>query len=64
MRQQVFPARTFEDFLIHHRSNNKLGKGKGESSPGVPISLLRDWTEQFLRDESYLKPLALLKDQQ
>lgn len=27
----------------------------GESSPGVPITLLQDWTDQFIRDELMLK---------
>eukprot|EP00752_Nemacystus_decipiens_P002171 g2067.t1 len=52
--QKVFPARSFESFLVHHRTNNKLGV-RGESVPGVPITLLRDWVEQFIRDESFLK---------
>ena len=52
---QVLPARHFESFLVHHRTNNKLGI-RGESVPGVPISLLREWVEQFIRDESFLKP--------
>lgn len=51
---QVFPARQFEGFLVHHRANNKLGI-RGESVPGVPISLLRGWVEQFVRDELFLK---------
>eukprot|EP00903_Cladosiphon_okamuranus_P021243 g19515.t2 len=52
--QKVFPARNFESFLVHHRTNNKLGI-RGESLPGVPVSLLREWVEQFIRDESFLK---------
>lgn len=52
---QVFPATHFEDFLVHHRANNKAGR-RGESIPGVPIRTLREWVEQFIRDESFLEP--------
>ncbi|CAM9642578.1 unnamed protein product, partial [Hapterophycus canaliculatus] len=52
--RKVFPARQFEGFLVHHRANNKLGI-RGESLPGVPISLLRSWVEQFIRDETFLR---------
>ncbi|CAM9113621.1 unnamed protein product [Ectocarpus sp. 8 AP-2014] len=53
--KKVFPASRFESFLVHHRANNKHGV-RGESVPGVPISLLRSWVEQFIRDEKFLKP--------
>ncbi|CAM9366612.1 unnamed protein product [Ectocarpus sp. 12 AP-2014] len=53
--QKVFPASRFESFLVHHRANNKHGV-RGESVPGVPISLLRSWVEQFIRDGKFLKP--------
>ncbi|CAM9935415.1 unnamed protein product [Ectocarpus sp. 4 AP-2014] len=52
---KVFPASRFESFLVHHRANNKHGV-RGESVPGVPISLLRRWVEQFIRDEKFLQP--------
>ncbi|CAB1108096.1 unnamed protein product [Ectocarpus sp. CCAP 1310/34] len=45
----------FQSFLVHHRANNKHGV-RGESVPGVPITLLRCWVEQFIRDEKFLKP--------
>ncbi|CAM9406659.1 unnamed protein product [Laminaria digitata] len=51
--QKVFPAGHFEDFLVHHRTNNKNGR-RGESIPAVPMSMLRVWAEQFLRDEGFL----------
>ena len=51
---QVFPASHFEDFLVHHRTNNKNGR-RGESIPAVPMSMLRVWAEQFLRDEGFLE---------
>jgi len=50
---QVFPADKFESYLIHHAANNKANL-RGESRPGVPVSLLRDWAEQFLRDQREL----------
>eukprot|EP00752_Nemacystus_decipiens_P002193 g2087.t1 len=52
---KVFPATHFEDFLVHHRANNKAGR-RGESIPGVPIRMLREWVEQFIRDEGLLTP--------
>eukprot|EP00752_Nemacystus_decipiens_P009859 g8796.t1 len=52
---KVFPATHFEDFLVHHRANNKAGL-RGESNPGVPIRMLREWAEQFIRDEGLLVP--------
>lgn len=54
MIRQVFPASHFEDFLVHHRTNNKNGR-RGESIPAVPVSMLRVWAEQFLRDERFLE---------
>eukprot|EP00904_Undaria_pinnatifida_P007118 jgi/Undpi1/3536/HiC_scaffold_16.g06908.m1 len=52
--EKVFPAAHFEDFLVHHRTNNKNGR-RGESIPAVPMSMLRVWAEQFLRDEGFLE---------
>ncbi|CAM9675697.1 unnamed protein product [Discosporangium mesarthrocarpum] len=46
---KVFPAASFFDFLVHHRTNNKNGI-RGESIPAVPISDLQIWVAQFLRD--------------
>ncbi|CAM9558598.1 unnamed protein product [Ectocarpus fasciculatus] len=53
---KVFPATHFEDFMVHHRTNNKNGR-TGESIPGVSTAMLRLWAEQFLRDEGVLQVL-------
>ncbi|CAN0394916.1 unnamed protein product [Pylaiella littoralis] len=51
--KKVIPATHFEDFLVHHRANNKADK-RGESIPAVRVRMLRTWVEQFLRDDGYL----------
>lgn len=51
---QVFPATHFEDFIVHHRTNNKNGR-RGESIPGVSMAMLRVWAEQFIRDGDFLQ---------
>ncbi|CAM9880486.1 unnamed protein product [Ectocarpus sp. 12 AP-2014] len=53
---KVFPATHFEDFMVHHRTNNKNGRA-GESIPGVSTAMLRVWAGQFLRDEGVLQVL-------
>lgn len=52
-RTQVFPAERFENFLVHHRTNNKNGK-RGESTPAVSVSMLRLWAAQVVRDDEML----------
>eukprot|EP00903_Cladosiphon_okamuranus_P008313 g7997.t1 len=52
--EKVFPATHFEDFIVHHRTNNKNGR-RGESIPGVSMVMLRVWAEQFIRDENFLE---------
>ncbi|CAN0243234.1 unnamed protein product [Pylaiella littoralis] len=52
--EKVFPATHFEDFAVHHRTNNKNGR-MGESIPGVSMAMLRLWAEQFIRDKDYLR---------
>lgn len=49
----MFPATHFEDFMVHHRTNNKNGK-RGESHPAVSTSMLRFWASQILRDDEML----------
>ncbi|CAM9164229.1 unnamed protein product [Scytosiphon promiscuus] len=50
---KVFPADSFENFMVHHRTNNKNGK-RGESNPAVSVSMMRLWASQVLRDEEML----------
>ena len=50
---QVFPVARFEDFMVHHRTNNKNGK-RGESTPAVSVSMLRLWAAQVVRDSEML----------
>ncbi|CBJ28048.1 hypothetical protein Esi_0089_0116 [Ectocarpus siliculosus] len=50
---KVFPAERFENFLVHHRTNNKNGK-RGESTPAVSVSMLRLWAAQVVRDDEML----------
>ncbi|CAM9585971.1 unnamed protein product [Scytosiphon promiscuus] len=52
--EKVFPATHFEGFIVHHRTNNKNGR-RGESIPGVSMTMLRVWAEQFIRDEDFLE---------
>ena len=54
---QVFPAARFEDFLVHHRTNNKNGK-RGESLPAVSVSIMRFWVSQILRDAGMMREEA------
>lgn len=53
----MFPAARFEDFLVHHRTNNKKGK-RGESLPPVSVSIMRFWASQILRDSVMLAESA------
>eukprot|EP00752_Nemacystus_decipiens_P001812 g1750.t1 len=50
---KVFPATHLEDFMVHHRTNNKNGK-RGESTPAVSTSMLRLWAAQTVRDDEML----------
>eukprot|EP00903_Cladosiphon_okamuranus_P005409 g5397.t1 len=50
---KVFPATHFEDFMVHHRTNNKNG-WRGESTPAVSVTMLRLWAAQVVRDDEML----------